>query len=72
MIGKPGLLIHDIRRSWARLAIQAGVAQKTAMAIGGWRTTTTFLRYVIIDEGDIEQALSKVADATNGKQQSAP
>jgi len=72
LIGKPGLLIHDIRRSWARLAIQAGVAQKTAMAIGGWRTTTTFLRYVIIDEGDIEQALSKVADATNGKQQSAP
>jgi integrase len=71
-VGKPNLYIHDLRRSWATNAIQAGLSQKLCMQIGGWKTVSTFLRYCIVDEEEIEQALTRVADFNKGKPKSAP
>jgi integrase len=33
----PGLLIHDLRRSAAKATRRAGIGEKVAMEMGGWR-----------------------------------
>lgn len=59
-IGRPGLLVHDLRRSFARNCVEAGVPQRIAMEIAGWTTTSVFHRYAITDEGQISRGLSDV------------
>jgi integrase len=58
--GKPGLLFHDLRRSFASASVQAGVPQLTTMAIGGWETASMFKRYAIIPEGEQVSAMERV------------
>jgi integrase len=36
--GVPGRLFHDLRRTAVRNLIRAGVSDKIAMALGGWKT----------------------------------
>lgn len=62
--GLPGRLIHDMRRSAARNMIRAGVAQKVAMAIGGWKTDSVFRRYAIVDEKLMAEGLAKLTGAS--------
>jgi integrase len=62
--GVSGLLFHDLRRSAVRNLDKAGVSQSVAMAITGHRTTSVYQRYRIVDEGDIEQALTLTQAAT--------
>ncbi len=64
--GVPGRLVHDMRRSAARNMIRAGIAQKAAMLIGGWKTPSVFERYNIVDEKILAESLSKL-DALRGK-----
>ncbi len=59
--GKPTLLVHDLRRSFARNAIQAGIPQKVVMELGGWRTISIFHRYCIVDEGQLGAALERIS-----------
>jgi integrase len=62
--GVPHLLFHDLRRSAVRNLDKAGVSQSVAMAITGHKTTSVYQRYRIVDEGDIEQALTITQAAT--------
>jgi integrase len=54
--GVPGLLFHDLRRTAVRNMIRAGVPEKIAMQIAGYKTPSMLWRYNIIDERDIREA----------------
>lgn len=54
-------LIHDFRRTVARDLVEAGNDYKTAMEIGGWKTTHVFLRYRIVDTRTAARALAKTS-----------
>jgi integrase len=61
----PALLIHDLRRSGARNLIGAGVDEKTAMVIGGWKTRSVFLRYNIVSTKNLDEATAKLEAASD-------
>jgi integrase len=58
--GVEGLMFHDLRRTAARNLRNAGVAEEIIMRIGGWKTTSVFKRYSIVDTSDMSDALSKL------------
>jgi integrase len=58
--GVGNLLFHDLRRSAARNLRNAGVSETVVMAVGGWRTSSMFRRYAIVDQSDISDALVKL------------
>ncbi len=59
LAGCPGKLVHDLRRSRARSWIRAGVPERVAMELGGWRTRSVFDRYNITSENDMISAQEK-------------
>ena len=61
--GVPGRIPHDLRRSAARNMLQAGIPQRLAMALGGWKTSSVFHRYGIVDESMLRDALAKLSKA---------
>jgi integrase len=63
---KSGLLVHDLRRSFARHAMRAGVPQPVIMEIAGWKTASVFRRYAIVDETIVEDALRKISAYREG------
>lgn len=65
--GLAGRLLHDLRRSGAGHLRRAGVAPQTIMAIGGWSTMSTFLRYNIVAADELGAALEMGAAATGDK-----
>lgn len=56
----PGLLFHDLLRTGARNLRRLGVAEKTIMRIGGWRTREVFERYNIVDHEDLVDAARRL------------
>ena len=58
-IGKPNLLLHDMRRSFARHMAMHGVSRSAIMRLGGWVSEEVFERYNIATEKDDEDALRK-------------
>jgi integrase len=56
-----GTIFHDLRRSGARNLVNAGVPEKIAMEIGGWKTRSVFDRYNIVNEKNIADAGKKLA-----------
>lgn len=56
----PDVLIHDLRRSGARNLRRSGVPETVIMVMGGWKTRRVFIRYAIVDETDIKEAMQKV------------
>ena len=61
--GLPGRIPHDLRRSAARNMLQAGIPQRLAMDLGGWKTPSVFHRYGIVDESMLRDALAKLSKA---------
>jgi len=61
--GCPGLLYHDLRRSFAKDAMDAGADPKTVMDIGGWRTVSMFHRYRITDTKQMAATLGRLEAA---------
>jgi integrase len=58
--GLPGLLVHDLRRSAAKATRRAGISEKVAMEMGGWRTRSVFERYAITDPTDQQMAAAAI------------
>jgi integrase len=64
-----GLIPHDLRRSAAKAARLAGVAESVIMDTGGWKTAAMFRRYDIKSRRDQQayvEALEKSRAAENG------
>lgn len=58
--GLPGRLVHDFRRSAARMYRQRGVDENVAMKILGHVTPSIFRRYQIVGPDDLRQAAERV------------
>jgi len=56
-ISYEGLLFHDLRRSMARNMRNEGVAEEVIMDIGGWKTSSVFKRYSIVNPNDTANAI---------------
>ena len=61
--GVPALLFHDLRRTAARNLRAAGVPEEIIMRIAGWKTSSVFKRYAIVDQKDIRAALQQLERA---------
>lgn len=58
-----GLIPHDLRRSAAKAARNAGVPDGVVMRMGGWRTRSMFDRYAIVSNTELEAAAQRIAEA---------
>lgn len=67
----PTVLFHDLRRSFAKDAVDSGNDPKTVMDIGGWRTVSVFHRYQIVDTRQMAKALSRLEVARTSAPSSA-
>jgi integrase len=61
--GRPGLLLHDLRRSAVRNLERAGISRSVAMKLTGHKTEAVYRRYAIVAEGDLREAGTKLAAA---------
>ena len=52
---------HDLRRTAARNLINAGVDAKLVMALVGWESLASLLRYRFVLASDLAAAVSKLA-----------
>jgi integrase len=59
--GRPGLLLHDLRRSAVRNLERAGISRSVTMKLTGHKTEAVYRRYAIVAESDLREAGTKLA-----------
>ena len=59
--GRPGLLLHDLRRSAVRTLERAGISRSVAMKLTSHKTEAVYRRYAIVAESDLREAGTKLA-----------
>jgi len=65
--GVPGALFHDLRRTFCHDAAEAGNDYKTIMDWTGHKTTSTFLRYRIVNLAGMKRAAQRMATFRAGQ-----
>jgi integrase len=58
---KRHLMLHDLRRTAAVNLDKAGVPRSVGKQIGGWKTDSMYDRYRIVDETELDSAMTKLA-----------
>jgi integrase len=56
VVGRGGVIPHDLRRCAARNLSRAGAQEQVAMRITGHKTASMYRRYRIVDERDLKEA----------------
>ena len=67
--GVPGLHFHDLRRTAARNMRRGHISERVAMEIGGWKTTSVFHRYAIVDNQDVARAMDMLETSQDEQRQ---
>jgi integrase-like protein len=67
--GLPGLHFHDLRRTAARNMRRGHVSEKVRNGGGGWKTTSVFHRYAIVDNQDIAHAMDMLEKSQDQQRQ---
>ena len=58
--GVPGRVLHDFRRTAVRNLVRAGVVERVAMQLVGWRSRQMLDRYHIVNASDLVDAARKL------------
>ena len=61
--GVPGRLLHDFRRTAVRNLLRAGVPERVAMQLVGWRSRQMLDRYHIVNAADLRDAVRRLDTA---------
>ena len=56
----PGRVLHDFRRTAVRNLVRAGVPERVAMQLVGWRSRQMLDRYHIVNASDLVDAARKL------------
>ena len=65
--GVPGRVLHDFRRTAVRNLVRAGVPERVAMQMVGWKSRQMLDRYHIVSAGDLIEAARKL-DAARSRE----
>jgi integrase len=63
--GVPGRVLHDFRRTAVRNLLRAGVPERVAMQLVGWRSRQMLDRYHIVNTADLREAARRLDAAAN-------